>query len=453
MSDRPVLELGDTQGLILREYDFDHVRHLVLRLRDPKSSREFIGQLVGGSDPESPRVTTADEESPEHCLSVGFTYAGLLAVGLTTDALRSFGARFKAFADGPIDRWFEGPSGRTLDPDHLIGMGDVGDSAPDEWYGAQDGVWNDAHVLLSIYAKSAESVQSLSATVAKLLEQYGIKVLLRTDGFIGRDKKEHFGFRDGISQPQIGDAPAIAHPDRTGDVPAGEFLLGYPNVAGITCELPPAKLVHNGSFAAFRILKQDVARFRGYVKKTAGGLGIEEDLLMARMCGRWPNGEPLVESPDGDQGIPEDRLNDFDYSADPDGARCPFGSHLRRTNPRDSKITPVRDPRSQRLIRRSTSYDLKNGDQGFLGLFICADLEAQFEFVQKAWINGWAFNGQLQPLETDPILPPMDGSAVFSFATDEGQKTIHGLSQFVATRGSLYCLLPGIEGLRYLSSC
>ena len=65
--------------------------------------------------------------------------------------------------------------------------------------------------------------------------------------------------------------------------------------------------------------------------------------------GRWRNGVPLTMSPAQPIDITpeiEDNLNDFDYLQVNDhpypddyaGTVCPVGSHVRRTNPRGSRI-------------------------------------------------------------------------------------------------------------------
>jgi deferrochelatase/peroxidase EfeB len=63
------------------------------------------------------------------------------------------------------------------------------------------------------------------------------------------------------------------------------------------------------------------------------------------------------------------------------------------------------------LIRRGVEYGphLQDGlleddgvDRGLINLFIQADIERQFEFVQREWMKGGEFIG-LDPKEQDPI--------------------------------------------------
>ena len=60
------------------------------------------------------------------------------------------------------------------------------------------------------------------------------------------------------------------------------------------------------------------------------------------MMGRWRSGAPLALCPLHDDpalGADPLRNNNFLFREDdPDGFKTPFGSHIRRTNPRDAKI-------------------------------------------------------------------------------------------------------------------
>ncbi|WP_369354797.1 hypothetical protein [Streptomyces sp. cg2] len=72
----------------------------------------------------------------------------------------------------------------------------------------------------------------------------------------------------------------------------------------------------NGSYAVFRKLHQDVAAFRRCLRQTATGPQNEE-LLAAKIMGRWRSGAPLALSPQHDDralGADPDRRNTFWYA-------------------------------------------------------------------------------------------------------------------------------------------
>ena len=84
--------------------------------------------------------------------------------------------------------------------------------------------------------------------------------------------------------------------------------------------------------------------------------------LAAKMVGRWPSGAPLALAPDADDPSLAE-ANDFGYHEDdPRGVRCPVGSHIRRSNPRDSLDPDPGSDRSfevnrrHRIVRRGREY-------------------------------------------------------------------------------------------------
>ncbi len=121
---------------------------------------------------------------------------------------------------------------------------------------------------------------------------------------------EHFGFLDDISQPGIrglttvGDAWRDPEQRQGQDlIWPGEFVFGYPgqhaedpHEAG----LPPhtaAPWMRNGSHMVFRRLEQKVPEFWRFVREQAVRLGMDPELLAARMVGRWKSGAPLELAP------------------------------------------------------------------------------------------------------------------------------------------------------------
>src|SRR5947207_13072482 len=69
-------------------------------------------------------------------------------------------------------------------------------------------------------------------------------------------------------------------------------------------------------------------------------------------------GAPLTVAPEVDNpaiGADPQRNNDFDYSNDARGRQVPFGCHIRRMNPRDTKLTRLTDVNIHRIIRRGTT--------------------------------------------------------------------------------------------------
>jgi deferrochelatase/peroxidase EfeB len=118
------------------------------------------------------------------------------------------------------------------------------------------------------------------------------------------DDREHFGFRDGISQPKvIGDDP-------DGVLGPGHFVFGYPKQAGSNPFSPvvdPRDITDNGSLLVFRRLAQNVRAFRKFCADEAARIspqwaGLSADHLAALLVGRWPSGAPVKAGQSKDPG-------------------------------------------------------------------------------------------------------------------------------------------------------
>jgi hypothetical protein len=93
-------------------------------------------------------------------------------------------------------------------------------------------------------------------------------------------------------------------------------------------------------------------------------------------------------------------------------------------------------------------------ERGLAGLFICGDLEMQYEFILRVWANEDISTHGLRGTR-DPIIGAQDSiGGQFVVRTNDSRDPIvlTGLPRFVTTRGSVYVLIPGIGGLKHLAS-
>lgn len=474
------LDLADIQGNLLRGYRFGDARHFALKITgDGSGARRFLGDLVSGKRGAGPQITTdehwptTDENKtikPKYALNIGLTYEGLAALGLPQGTLDAFP---DAFVQGPAVR------AGQVDPDFpgSVGLGDVDESAPANW--KLGGTATPAvHILVSLYTEESRTRQlaTVSGQLRRRFATAKLTEIWADDATALPDQTVHFGYRDGIAQPEIEGAHDRPIPDMQPKSPTGDFLLGrgYVNsYGGNYIGSLPAALADNATYGAFRILRQDVAGFEQLLGAWATTWGLDRELVAAKILGRWRNGPPLtLTSGWTGPGLPpvdEPRLNNFDFAQsdryptyfdDVDGVRCPVGSHIRRLNPRSSLVAGK--PHTRRIVRRGMPYGPPydpalpddGKERGLMGLFLCGDLEMQYEFLMRVWANQDFATHGLRGTR-DPILGAQPGgTGSFTVRTEDSRDPIvmTGLPNLVQTRGSLYCFIPGIGGLRYLSA-
>ena len=92
-----VIDPADIQGNILRGYHKPHVRHLVLRVAELVHARTWLRDAVSSDPTRARQVTNAElwDEKPPWCLNVGVTFAGLVALGLSEQHLKTFPEEFR----------------------------------------------------------------------------------------------------------------------------------------------------------------------------------------------------------------------------------------------------------------------------------------------------------------------------------------------------------------------
>jgi Dyp-type peroxidase family len=469
----PGIEIEEVQALLVHGYPkLDHAELLRMQVIDP-ASEDGQAKARKGLEQLQASVTWGLPESLDTPVNIAFTAHGLAHLGLDSEIRDSFPA---AFLEGMHER-------------HKF----LGDQ-PADWKWGNAAALPDA--ILLVFGKDAgrtkeqsERLQreSVGWAFAPLPEAHALLAPGQVGG--GKARREHFGFVDGIGNPTI---RGLKRGRPENEVALGEFVLGYPNEYG---RLPPSPTVdpgggkgvvlangdfgRNGSYLVFRQLSQEVHRFWSFLLEQCGdreGRASRAIALAAKIVGRWPNGAPLARwsayEPDGDRG----KDDDFLYGADPEGFGCPIGSHIRRTNPRDSvpqldAERSIASTKHRRLLRRGRTYGppvkawLERAaagrpwpdpeaivaagddqvDRGIHFLCFCANLVDQYEFVQQSWVNSPKFGG----LSNDPD-PLLCGSG-FTIQARPVNRRIDGLPAFVTMKGGAYFFMPSKRALRYLT--
>jgi Dyp-type peroxidase family len=430
------LELGDIQaGALMPRPNPYAGAYLALRIDDRRAGRELLRRLI-------PLLESADKFDPARpvSLAVALSFAGLQALGVPEESLATFPAEFR-----------QGMAARAAY------IGDVGDSAPENWEAPLGS--KDVHLVVAALARDTALMETLVRLAEDAVRDLpGVVPVWHLDVHVPADGREQFGFKDSIGQPAVAGTGILGSNPHEAPLKAGEFVLGYEDETGDVAPIPqPEVLGRNGTYVVFRKLHQRVAAFRRYLRESAAD-DAEQEWLAAKLVGRWPSGAPLALSPDKDApelGADYERNNAFLYGDDPRGLKCPVGAHARRMNARDAVITG--QVRLHRMIRRGTNYgpslppgvvEDDGADRGLMFAFVGAHLDRQFEFVQRQWVNDGKFIGA--PAETDPLIGGSEDRQ-FTIPSRPVRRRIQGIPAFVVNRGGEYCFMPGLRALRWLA--
>lgn len=461
LPDPPRIHPGDVQGGILSSPDdMTHGALVLLRVTRATQALDTLAHW--------PVCTEADAADPRRPrLNVAFTWAGLQALKLPAARL----ARLpQEFIDG-------------MDARAGI-LGDLHGNHPDQWRppvalspkGSTSRIaLSSVHVVVQLRGAFGSAAAGggrklaagalhpvLRAEIERLqAHDSGLRVLaiepMQRNLKPGQTRStEHFGFQDGFSQPVL-TPPASPEPARWSDrVAPGELLLGHPNDRG-DARVPstPDALLDNGSFLVVRKLAQHVERLDTLLRDQAlvlqsrhGASAPDAATLRTLLMGRQPDGTPLA-APQPAAG----RGNDFDYQVPGVQGRseqlCPFQSHVRRANPRDTVHVAAPIPR---IARRGMSYTEASGERGLFFMAYGASIAEQFEVIQR-WISGGNSSGRLS-WESDPFLGvPVPGGPPRTFQfTWHGQPMSIDLGDkpLVELRWGLYLFAPSISALRQM---
>jgi Dyp-type peroxidase family len=458
----PPLRLSrEIQGNVLAAFNKDYMTFRYLRFPDAERGRGWLSVMLNTvavtADVEdfneefslSRRAYGRDPEKTATWVGLSLTYPGLMEVAAQPDQVKKDLHAFEALRAGADGR-----------------ASVVGDD-PAEWlFGSGD---NTVHAVVVVAADTREDLDDKLRKMATADKAHGMVLVHQDDGetLPGEMRgHEHFGFKDGVSQPGI----AQFHredPRRPGRrenragaelIAPGEFVFGYRCEKASKNRTGPDWL-NDGSFQVVRRLYQDAAGWRAAVAEQAENFrpALDQDGLAAALVGRKPDGTPLARPADPVAGIGADQ-NDFDYRNDPRGQDTPCASHIRKTNPRGA--IAASESRSHRMLRRGTTYGppLEPGrpddgqDRGLL--FVCygTSFEEQFEHVQARWANAVDFapGEESAPTGADNVCGTA-GEARIELGENGPRGTVN-MRSFLRTTGMVYAFTPSISTLRLLAA-
>ncbi|PIL28565.1 hypothetical protein GSI_08606 [Ganoderma sinense ZZ0214-1] len=398
-------------------------------------------------------------------VNIAFSQFGLTKLGITDDMGDT------AFTDG-----------QQKDSKNL---GDAGAPGADgefvpNWIDAFKG---QIHGVVLISGNCDLTVTATQATVLSIFN-VGARITLHEvitlKGVVRPERgHEHFGFRDGISQPAVKDFDTKPNPGQE-TVRQGVILCGREGDvdANEESEKPfnrPACAL-DGSFLALRYLFQLVPEFNNFLKASSDPTkGLTADLLGARLVGRWKSGAPvdvfpLADNPAAGEDVLQNNNFRYDFPNDFETQdRCPFAAHTRKTNPRNDLEGPkIGVPtENRRIIRRgipfgpevtpeeATSGKTLHG-RGLIFAAYCGSITNSFQFIQKSWANKVEFppKEHVNP-GFDPIIgqnkdgPNGVGPRSMVGANPSDQSATLSLPvEWVVPKGGEYFFSPSISVLR-----
>ena len=488
----------DVQKLIFSGYGkYQYAGYCLFQITDRNAFQTWLKNQLDEAAVTPATVTseTLEKDSTLRPMNIAFTATGLKTL----------------LADGWIEESYDPSFVEGMVTDHRSRLlGDVEANDPIQWLWGGKGVSASPPsarsidgLLIGFGSSKKEIADRLNALNGTNGAEYTHDIIYgNTEAISPRDntslkRREPFGFADGISQPVIINTPRYKKlkkngrgEDRIQGVPAGEFVLGYPDGTdpsweqfegtetlprspAVPVESDPSNLLNahsewadrrdlgrHGSYLVVRQLAQDVNAFWEFLEK-AKAPGQTAKNLGSKLVGRSLDGSTL--EPDPKSEFKDNNI--FDYSNDPVGVHCPLGSHIRRTNPRTFGIADTKEAQNKlkitnrhRILRRGRVYtDDNDVPQGLLFICVNASINRQFEFIQSTWCNNPFFHGLEK--EVDPIIgtvkPVRDGACpIHGFTIPrEGsyRQVVPDIEQFVTVRGGGYFFLPGLDALRCIS--
>lgn len=490
------VDLKDVQGNLVG-FNKDHQRLVFLNFPNPASARAFLQAIA-------PDIASASEVRSFNALfkeihrrggEEGTVEATWLNIAFTASGLTALGAA--GMETFPVE-FTQGMAAQAQT------LGDTDESQPSNWVPPFNPGATPVHAMVIIAADAPEDLETGYTRLQAKIAAAQVTEVGHQDGNArpGAERgHEHFGFKDGISQPAIAGVTTTSK-HGTDTIATGEFLIGYPdqdgNVSGQSpppgpapqpgepgypgpAPAPPPPLpdwAKNGSFLVYRRLRQDVGAFNEFVTQQAQALGMDPEQLAAKLVGRWRSGaamEPVPALPNGTDPaaadpstatpavLDDNQINRFDYEpGDADGARVPRAAHIRKVNPRSSNPPGKPESNRHRILRRGIPYgpEFQPGEQPYGEepvtddrdrglLFVCyqSSIARGFAFIQQTWANGGDFP---QPGDgEDPIISQALAEREFNLPP---QTTHLLMARWVFTTGGEFFFAPSIGALAHLAA-
>lgn len=464
-----VLPVDDIQGDVLAGFRKDHETFLFFRILDVSVAKASLRELL-------PRISPLCDVGAFNALfravcarrgeirgtitatwvNIAFTASGLARLTTQNEVRR--------FADNSFQLGLTRRSRFIGDPTNQSNEGH-----PSNWLFG--GPTNPVDVVVLVAADDQRALDATMATCEEVLTRGaspGLQIAWRESCHARPDRlgHEHFGFKDGVSQPGVRgrlaegtyltprevrfdpDDPRTLMYSRRGQplIWPGQFVLGLERQRPSFSDPAPLPSLpvfpgwaRHGSTLVIRRLRQDTARFERFVDQAAydlarrhGFADMTAERLAALLVGRWQSGAPLVRVPEGDDeqlGSADGPNNAFGYlnekpplptipgvppdvfpppRPDAGGRLCPHGAHIRKMNPREQAARGIggRDALTHMILRRGLTFDHTNDDPA---ASVPEDKGIMFACYQASIPQGFEFLSALWANSSTRPLPDPGG--------------------------------------------
>jgi Dyp-type peroxidase family len=448
--------INNLQGNILKNHGRSYTRNVFLRfsIEDADAARSYLASLGKQITSALQQLKNVDKFRRTHQSSgpfisvllsaTGYRKLGIAAAQIPRNVAFRAGmkARRALLNDPAVNKWDE------------LFKGDV-----------------DATILIA-----ADNTAEAQATTTQLLAKRPASVELigeetgRSYKNANGDGIEHFGHVDGRSQPLLLREDIERETTQRDGIHIWDPSFPLKQVLERSPGGGPDDF---GSYVVFRKLEQNVKAYMQREQQLATALGLKEDdreLASAMIVGRFRDGTPL--SLQRGAGMHQPVPNNFDFTGDESGSKCPFHSHIRKSNPRGESATQrgdsVKQERARLIVRRGISYEAPGKtrktksvgagiefiDQPARGvglLFICyqQDIARQFEFMQRGWLNDERF------VTRDSGIDPVGGQGKktaqrWPVGWGSDKRKAFNFSGFVTMKGGEYFFAPPISFFKAL---
>ncbi len=457
--------LDDLQPNIVKAHTRDHCYLFPLRFTDAAKARTLLHTLAA-------KMKTArrhfDELAAHNATPPVDSTVPYIGVHLSAKGYTALGAQAKM----------------PNEPAFTTGMAAAGGKLQDTPQGAWDMAYRgEVHALVIVGGSSdTDAIRATDAVANQIFLQLGDGIVLTGLPEIGHGMAslkapgegiEHFGYVDGRSQPLFTKQDVDKESRKNASIHGlpsnrGAWNPTFPLSQVLVKDPGTASAAAHGSYFVFRKLEQDVHGFKRAEETLGEAFGLTAaatERMGAAIVGRFEDGTPYTLQ-DSD-GLNNPVPNDFDYSGDSAGLKCPFNAHIRKTNPRGS--APGTPNRGVIMARRGVTYgrreqhpndpalrieDMPTGAVGLLFMAYQANISNQFEVTQQFWANEATFPpdtaGVAKP-GLDPVIG-QGGSRMFTQrATWNDPASITKsleFENFVHLRGGEYFFAPSISTLK-----